>query len=370
MLRSLYREFRSFPVTMSICTLWVVVYVLIVAAAAAHGTPLTSRAILLGTGGEYRFGSMSLHALEQGEFWRAITSTFVHYGIIHLAMNLFGMYQLGCLVESWYGRGQFLAIYVAIGTGGNLLSGLFRYETGADARINSAGGSTVVLGLVALCAVVGWRSKTRMGDYLRSQMVKVLILTALLGLMPRIDNWGHAGGALVGALIGFGHRFLHRNLGQASARWAGAISALFLFACGAALFLDHRVELRANQAKLRLDTRDRTLANLALVERCYWKSVIPRLGPHGYVIPKDSLGALNQALAALEVERSSFDQRNTRRDYRRLKEIVRAARTAPPSEADLREFRIVLNRLARQAVQDRDTARNEFLAISASGRVR
>ena len=44
----------------------------------------------------------------------------------------------------------------------------------------------VVLGLVALCAVVGWRSKTRTGDYLRGQMVGALIFTAFLGLLPML----------------------------------------------------------------------------------------------------------------------------------------------------------------------------------------
>ena len=86
-------------------------------------------------------------------------------------MNLFVMYQLGGLVESWYGPWQFLAVYVVIGCGGNLLSALVRHALGSDPRIASGGGSTVVLGLVALCAVVGWRSRTRIGDYLRSQMV-------------------------------------------------------------------------------------------------------------------------------------------------------------------------------------------------------
>ena len=52
----------------------------------------------------------------------------------------------------------------------------------------------MVLGLVALCAVVGWRSRTRIGAFLRSQMVGLLIATAVLGQMvPIIDNWGHAG---------------------------------------------------------------------------------------------------------------------------------------------------------------------------------
>ena len=175
MLRSLIREIRSYPATMAICFLWVVVYLLMVATSISQDQPLSLRQLFLGTSNGDRFGSMKLAELMRGEVWRTLTSTFVHYGIVHLAMNLFGMYQLGCLIESWYGRAQFLAIYVTIGVGGNLLSGLFRYLAGSDPYVRSAGGSTVVLGLVALCAIVGWLSKTRVGDYLRGQMVKVLL---------------------------------------------------------------------------------------------------------------------------------------------------------------------------------------------------
>ena len=150
---------------------------------------------------------MTLQSLAQGQVWRTLTSTFVHYGLLHLATNLFGMYQLGTLIEEWYGSWQTLALYVLIGTGGNALSALMRHEMGANPQVHSGGGSTVLLGFVALCAVVGWRARTRLGDFLRGQMVAILIYTALLGLVlplfnylvrvPSIDNWGHAGGVML-----------------------------------------------------------------------------------------------------------------------------------------------------------------------------
>ena len=77
----------------------------------------------------------------------------------------------------------------------------------------SAGGSVVLVGLVALLAVVGWRSRSRFGDYIRAQMVGFLAFTAILGVMiPNIDNFGHAGGAVIGALVGFAHRPMLRRL--------------------------------------------------------------------------------------------------------------------------------------------------------------
>ena len=96
------------------------------------------------------------------------------------------------------------------GSLGNLVSTLIRQVIGSNPLVHSAGGSVVILGLVGMCAIAGWRSNRRMGRLLARQMGIVLFLTAILGLaLPNfIDNWGHAGGALVGGVIGFLHPWL------------------------------------------------------------------------------------------------------------------------------------------------------------------
>ena len=194
MVRRLIDDFREFPATMTLCALWVVVFGLMVLDQTARGRAPTLEKLLIGMPGGHPFGELTINGLFQGEIWRPLTATFVHYGLLHLGMNLYMMYQLGAVVETWYGPWQFLAVYVLIGFGGNLLSALIRYALGSVTTTPSGGGSTVVLGLVALCAVVGWRSRTRFGAFLRSQMVGLLVATAILGqMLPIIDNWGHAG---------------------------------------------------------------------------------------------------------------------------------------------------------------------------------
>ena len=115
------------------------------------------------------------------------------------------MYQLGTMVESWYGTPQSIFIYGLTGGGGNLVSVLIRHAIGSNPRIHSGGGSVVIMGLVGLCAVVGLRSRTELGVSLGRLMVFFMVTTAILGaVLPQfIDNWGHAGGALVGIALGF-----------------------------------------------------------------------------------------------------------------------------------------------------------------------
>ena len=77
-----------------------------------------SRWLLLGfPGGGDRFGDLTLRELGQGQVWRLITCNFIHFSLIHLALNLLAMYQLGSMVEEWYGSHQFVFIYALLGVG-------------------------------------------------------------------------------------------------------------------------------------------------------------------------------------------------------------------------------------------------------------
>ena len=180
----------------------------------------------------HRFGDMTWREVREGQYWRVLTAAFVHFGLIHVAINTLGLVSLGRLVEPWYRTGPFLAICLVIGGLGNLVGGATRqivavgrlwlasvaasrHWPGTIERflrggatvpdlIPTGGGSTILLGLIALAAVVGWRSRTRIGAYLQKQMVIFLALTAVLGLMMTglVDNYGHLGGAIVGGAIG------------------------------------------------------------------------------------------------------------------------------------------------------------------------
>src|SRR4051794_35145285 len=157
MLREILDDARDFPATMALGAVWVVVFVTMVVGRLTTGPLPSLQDFLLGNvGGAHSYGDMTLNEIFRGEVWRVVTCTFVHYNVLHVGMNLYGLYHLGCLVESWYGSAQFLAIYLVIGGGGNVVSALIRHARGLEPRMHSGGGSTVVLGLVALCAVVGW----------------------------------------------------------------------------------------------------------------------------------------------------------------------------------------------------------------------
>ena len=64
-------------------------------------------------------------ATQDGEWWRLCSAMFLHFGVIHLTLNLWALWDAGQLVERMYGHARFAAIYFGSGLTGNLLSLVF-----------------------------------------------------------------------------------------------------------------------------------------------------------------------------------------------------------------------------------------------------
>ena len=327
-LRTLAREIRDYPATACFSLIWILVFVvLLFVRMREQPAPGLWGFLVLGIGDGHRFGDLTLHDLGRGEIWRLITSTFVHYSVIHIALNLLAFYLLGTLVESWYGAPQFILIYGLTGGLGNLVSALIRYATSSGQNVHSGGGSVVIMGLVGLCAVMGWRSRTATGSHLGWQMFKALGLTGLLGIaFPRyIDNWGHAGGAFVGSLLGLMHRWFLRQYSRPSAWGMGMVSALVIAGCTIAqINADRREAPLRRQATLRaeLNAREMAYRNLRAAPTLLDQKADPRL-----------------LASVLDVIAGVLDGGTTRTDFRRLRELAAVAATRALTEAEQIEFK-------------------------------
>jgi membrane associated rhomboid family serine protease len=129
---------------------------------------------------------------------------FVHFGALHLLMNLTGLMIFGIRVERYLGRVKFLAIYIFSGLAASLFSLLFT-------RGYAAGASGAVYGLTGAILAYTLVSKRPM-DALTSY---TMLIFAGIGLAmgfasPGIDNFGHIGGWLAGLLAGL--IFTKRNI--------------------------------------------------------------------------------------------------------------------------------------------------------------
>lgn len=146
-----------------------------------------------------------------GDWWRLLSSMFLHIGLIHLAVNCWALYIWGVYAEFYYGRRFYLAMYLSAGLVGSLLSVLhnvFNQQilNDANAFVVSAGASGAIMGLGGALIVAAWRPKANLHPNQALQLKPLLVIMAInfgLGLsIAGIDNAAHLGGIITGALLG------------------------------------------------------------------------------------------------------------------------------------------------------------------------
>jgi len=132
-----------------------------------------------------------------GQYWRLIAPILLHGSLLHIGFNMYALYVLGPGLERNFGHLPFLALYLAAGFAGFVVSFLLTPSA-------SLGASTAIFGLLAAQGVLLYRNRHIYGERatlaLRS-LLNIAIINLLIGLSPGIDNWGHMGGVLGGVLF-------------------------------------------------------------------------------------------------------------------------------------------------------------------------
>jgi rhomboid protease GluP len=136
-----------------------------------------------------------------GEWWRLLTNIFEHGGLLHIAFNMWCLWNLGQLCESLYGQWTYAAIYIICGLGASLTSAAWH------PYVHSVGASGAIFGLAgALIAAfkLGEFSVPRaaLSGTLRSLGAFVFYNLVFGQVMPGIDNAAHIGGLITGLIVG------------------------------------------------------------------------------------------------------------------------------------------------------------------------
>jgi membrane associated rhomboid family serine protease len=180
---------RRLPVTVGLIAANTLAFLLVLALFGSTGDP----------GALVRAGAnVKTWVLGYGQLWRLPSSTFLHVGFVHLALNMYGLWTLGKLVEQVHGPVRMFAIYMLAGLAGAFASAWF----GAPGL--SAGASGAVLGLLgALIAELGLHRQAyprRWRSALLAPLVFVAAAQVVIGFFyPAIDQWAHVAGLVVGA---------------------------------------------------------------------------------------------------------------------------------------------------------------------------
>ena len=216
----------------------VVVYVLMAITIVIYLLQYASTALLDGADLPAYLGMKVNEFILQGQVWRLITPVLLHGSILHIGFNMYALFSLGPSLESYYGHWRFLVLYLAGGFAGNVISFLL-------SSAPSLGSSTAIFGLLAAQGVFIYHNRRLFGNAAQRALWNILSIAGvnlLIGLSPgsNIDNWGHLGGLLGGALFawfagpllmltGVPPRLSLSDRREAADVWRGALSVVLVF---------------------------------------------------------------------------------------------------------------------------------------------
>lgn len=137
-----------------------------------------------------------------GEWWRLLTSAFLHGGIVHLAFNMLALLNIGSQLEALVGKVQFLLAYLLCALAGSVAS-LWWTNPGVQVSVGASGAIFGLFGMLliilALERELDWKSKRA----ILANIAVVIGMNLMYGMRSGIDNAAHIGGLVGGLAFGF-----------------------------------------------------------------------------------------------------------------------------------------------------------------------
>jgi membrane associated rhomboid family serine protease len=182
----------SFLITAGLIGLNVTVFLIMVLRGVSPFAPSAQQMIAFGAD----FGPLTLN----GQWWRLVTSMFVHFGIVHIGLNMWCLWNLGRAAEHLMGRASYLLAYFVSGIFSSIAS-VYWHPMGA-----SAGASGAIFGMAGVLVSYVYLKKTPSHITINSKMLGSLgtfiAYNLAFGALPGISNAAHIGGLLMGLAVG------------------------------------------------------------------------------------------------------------------------------------------------------------------------
>jgi len=188
-----------------------------------------------------RFGATASPLIQAGQWWRLVTGAFVHVTILHIALNMWCLWNLGLFGEPLLGKRGLIAVYLLTGTTGMMFS--YAWGIASGQLVLVAGASGAVFGVAGILIVLLSNRRLQVPwvelKSLRRQVIFFAVANLIIGMtpnmlgmaspgqlklmhldlnmLPRIDNTAHVGGFLSGLALGL-PLFPRMTSGRASYR--------------------------------------------------------------------------------------------------------------------------------------------------------
>jgi rhomboid protease GluP len=179
------------PVTAALLAAILVVFVLELLA----GAPRDPQVLV-------NMGAIMKGAFLQGEYWRLVAAMFLHGGFMHLALNMWALWQIGAIFETLFGSTRFLLTYFISGIAASIVSSIL-----IPAWTPGVGASGAIFGIIGALIIAlrrspRWSRKEWSGALARQLLMWAGINIVIGFTIPGIDNGAHIGGLVAGLLLG------------------------------------------------------------------------------------------------------------------------------------------------------------------------
>jgi rhomboid protease GluP len=150
-----------------------------------------------------QWGGNAASEVQRGQWWRIISATFLHSGLMHLAINMLGLWSIGKTVERIYGHRSYLMIYIGSAITGSALSLHFSAQ-----KAVSVGASGAVFGIAGALLVAVYKHRQTLPKIFGKQNLTGMGFFVFYSLLQGfthagIDNGAHVGGLLAGCLMAY-----------------------------------------------------------------------------------------------------------------------------------------------------------------------
>jgi rhomboid protease GluP len=204
----------------------------------------------LGKGGPLvleKVGALSVTDIAKGEWWRLLTNCFLHYGLMHLVLNMTSLF-LARRVEALWGSGRFLVLYLICGVCGSCVAVWFNPGDGGKVMV-LAGASGALWGVMTSAIVWLLLNRSHLPPEQVRQWISQLSFTLLLNIgvsmLPQVSAAAHFGGGIAGILAAFLLR-VHKFGPVTKRSMAGVLLAflptIFLIGLSTAMATDPRLQ--------------------------------------------------------------------------------------------------------------------------------
>ncbi|MGG9971770.1 rhomboid family intramembrane serine protease [Ferruginibacter sp. SUN002] len=135
-----------------------------------------------------------------GDWWRLLTNTFLHFGVIHLLMNMYSLYSIGIYLEPMLGKAKYITAYLCTGVLASVVSVWWHKE-----GVNSAGASGAIFGMYGLFLAL--LTTNLIPSSVRKALLQsigiFIVYNLAYGMKGGVDNAAHIGGLISGFIVGY-----------------------------------------------------------------------------------------------------------------------------------------------------------------------